>query len=108
MRGDMSSATEFCGAAISLALSTGNTKRHSHGLCNLAWMKWTFGDYSTAQVHAIEAQRLAIISADLYREAMALRVEATCCYTTDPDRLQFEVIDESQSRSVLEAEPMWI
>jgi hypothetical protein len=32
-------------------------------------------------VHAIEAQRLALISADLYREAQALDIEAACCYT---------------------------
>jgi tetratricopeptide (TPR) repeat protein len=32
-------------------------------------------------VHANEAQRLAIISADLYTEAKALDIEATCCYT---------------------------
>jgi tetratricopeptide (TPR) repeat protein len=30
-------------------------------------------------VHAKEAQRLAIISADLYREAQALNIEAVCC-----------------------------
>ncbi|KAJ7796242.1 hypothetical protein B0H13DRAFT_1934655 [Mycena leptocephala] len=47
----------------------------------LAWMKWKLGDYSAAQVYAIEAQRLAIISADLYTEAEALRVEAICCCT---------------------------
>jgi tetratricopeptide (TPR) repeat protein len=76
----MSSATKFCGAAISLALSTGNTKLHSQGLSNLAWLEWLLGDYSAAQVHANEAQRLAIISADLYREAEALRLEAVCCY----------------------------
>ncbi|KAJ7915975.1 P-loop containing nucleoside triphosphate hydrolase protein [Mycena leptocephala] len=33
---DMSSATKLCGAAISLALSMGNTKWHSQGLRNLA------------------------------------------------------------------------
>ncbi|KAJ7864397.1 hypothetical protein B0H13DRAFT_1899152 [Mycena leptocephala] len=43
--------------------------------------EWNIGDYSAAQVHAIEAQRLAIISADLYKEAEALEIEATCCYT---------------------------
>ncbi|KAJ7891126.1 hypothetical protein B0H13DRAFT_1887298 [Mycena leptocephala] len=63
------------------ALSTGNTKLHSHGLRNLAWVEWNIGDYSAAQVHAIEAQRLALISADLFREAQALRIEAICCYT---------------------------
>ncbi|KAJ7812598.1 hypothetical protein B0H13DRAFT_1926069 [Mycena leptocephala] len=80
-KADMSSATKFCAAAISLALSTGNTKFHSQGLYSLAWVKWDLGDYSAAQVHANEAQRLAIISADLYREAEALDIEATCCYT---------------------------
>ncbi|KAJ7877680.1 hypothetical protein B0H13DRAFT_1893055 [Mycena leptocephala] len=54
---------------------------HSLGLLSLAWVQWTLGDYSAAQVHANEAQRLAIISADLYREAQALDIEATCCYT---------------------------
>ncbi|KAJ7915987.1 hypothetical protein B0H13DRAFT_1871599 [Mycena leptocephala] len=64
-----------------LKFSTGNTKWHSPGLCNLAWFQLYLGDYSASQVHAIEAQRLAIISADLYREADALRIQATCCYT---------------------------
>ncbi|KAJ7915956.1 hypothetical protein B0H13DRAFT_1871573 [Mycena leptocephala] len=80
-RGDISSAPKFCQAAISLALSTGNTKQYSQGLRNLAWIQWCLGDYSAAQVHAIEAQRLAIISADLYREAQALHIEAACCHT---------------------------
>jgi tetratricopeptide (TPR) repeat protein len=77
--GDTSSATKFCGAAISLAISTGHTKLHSLGLWNLAFVQWNLGDYSTAQVHAMEAQRLAIISSDLYREAQALNMEAVCC-----------------------------
>jgi hypothetical protein len=50
-------------------------------LRNLAWVEWNLGDYSAAQVHAKEAQRLAIISADLHREALALEIEATCCNT---------------------------
>ncbi|KAJ7806494.1 hypothetical protein B0H13DRAFT_1929594 [Mycena leptocephala] len=80
IRGDMSSATKFCQAAISLALSTGNNKQHSQVLCRLAWIEWNLGHYSAAWVHANEAQRLTIISADLYREADALRTKATCCY----------------------------
>jgi tetratricopeptide (TPR) repeat protein len=81
IKGDPSSAIKICGAAISLATSTGNTKLHSYGLCNLARVERNLGDYSAAQVHAKEAQRLALISADLYREAQALDIEATCCYT---------------------------
>ncbi|KAJ7907812.1 hypothetical protein B0H13DRAFT_1879263 [Mycena leptocephala] len=79
--GDISSVKKFSRAAVSLALSTGNTKMHSRGLHNLAWVEWHLGNYSVARVHAKEAQRLAIISADLYREALALDIEASCCYS---------------------------
>jgi tetratricopeptide (TPR) repeat protein len=51
---------------------------HTGGLKNLAWINWRLGDYSTAQILASEAQRVAQISADLYREAQALNVGATC------------------------------
>ncbi|KAJ7906629.1 hypothetical protein B0H13DRAFT_1880405 [Mycena leptocephala] len=81
IRGDISSAKKYCGAGISLAFLTGNTRRQAHGLCNLAWVQCNLGDYSAAQAHAIEAQRLAIISADVYREAQALNTEAICCNT---------------------------
>ncbi|KAJ7915419.1 hypothetical protein B0H13DRAFT_1872083 [Mycena leptocephala] len=81
IKGDISSAKKSGETAISLALSTGNTKWHSQGLRNLAWLEWKIGDYSAAQVHAKEAQRLAIISADLFREAWALDIEAICCNT---------------------------
>ncbi|KAJ7888472.1 P-loop containing nucleoside triphosphate hydrolase protein [Mycena leptocephala] len=56
MTGDPSSATKICGAAISLALSTGNTKQHSLGLWNLAWVEWNLGNYSTAQLYIITTQ----------------------------------------------------
>jgi tetratricopeptide (TPR) repeat protein len=81
IKGDISSAMKVSATAISLALSTENTKQCSQGLCNLACVEWNIGDYSAAQVHANEAQRLAIISADLYREAQALNIMAICCYT---------------------------
>jgi tetratricopeptide (TPR) repeat protein len=81
IKGDISSAMKVSATAISLAPPTGNTKWHSQGLRNLAWVEWHLGDYSAAQLHANEAQRLALISADLYREAEALRIEAICCYT---------------------------
>ncbi|KAJ7930834.1 hypothetical protein B0H13DRAFT_2530704 [Mycena leptocephala] len=81
VKGDICSAKKLYAAGISLALSTGNTKWHSQGLRNLAWVQWYLGDYYAAQVHANEAQRLALISADFYREAVALEIEALCCYT---------------------------
>ncbi|KAJ7930836.1 hypothetical protein B0H13DRAFT_1858355 [Mycena leptocephala] len=39
LAGDISSATKFCEAAISVALSIGNTTRHSQGLRNHAWIE---------------------------------------------------------------------
>ncbi|KAJ7818193.1 P-loop containing nucleoside triphosphate hydrolase protein, partial [Mycena olivaceomarginata] len=75
---DLVKAIEFCQAAVSLAHSTGNTKRHSEALCNLASMNERIGDYSTAQLQAFEAQRLARISANLLAEAHALNIQAKC------------------------------
>ncbi|KAJ7903060.1 hypothetical protein B0H13DRAFT_1882320 [Mycena leptocephala] len=60
--GDPSSATKF-------------------GLRNCAWVEWDLGNYAAAQLHANAARQLALISADLYREAQALDIEATCCHT---------------------------
>ncbi|KAJ7838345.1 hypothetical protein B0H13DRAFT_2419672 [Mycena leptocephala] len=77
---DISTAKKHCETAISLALSTQNTKMQSQALICLAWLNWSHGDYFTAQVHGKEAQRLARISADLYREAQALCIESMCCY----------------------------
>jgi tetratricopeptide (TPR) repeat protein len=75
---DISTAKKHCKTAISLALSTQNTKQQSQALIYLAWINWHNGDYLTAQVHANMAQRLARISADLYREARALDIESMC------------------------------
>ncbi|KAJ7794283.1 hypothetical protein B0H14DRAFT_3159142 [Mycena olivaceomarginata] len=69
---------ELFQAAVSLAHSTGNTKRHSIALYNLASMNERIGDYSTAQLQAFEAQRLARISANLFAEARALHIQARC------------------------------
>ncbi|KAJ7321265.1 hypothetical protein DFH08DRAFT_1033821 [Mycena albidolilacea] len=71
-----SKAMDFCCLAITLATSSGNTKRHSQALHILASIHCRLGDYSSSQTHASQAQRLARISADLYNEALALHIEA--------------------------------
>jgi tetratricopeptide (TPR) repeat protein len=78
---DISTAKKFCETAISIALSTGNTKMQSQALINLGWINWHHGDYFTAKVHANEAERLARISADLHSEAQALRIASMCCHS---------------------------
>jgi tetratricopeptide (TPR) repeat protein len=79
MNCNISAAKKFCETAISLALSTQNTKMQSRALSNLAWINWFDGDYFAAQVHANKAQRLARILADLHSEAQALHIESKCC-----------------------------
>ncbi|KAJ6523479.1 hypothetical protein DFH09DRAFT_198012 [Mycena vulgaris] len=68
----------FVQTGLELAISSGNTKRQSQLLATLALIESITGDYSAAQRHAYESQRLAKISADLYREAWALQIESTC------------------------------
>jgi tetratricopeptide (TPR) repeat protein len=77
-KSDIPTATTLCETAISLATSTGNTKRVSQALTASAWIKWKLGNYADAQVHAHEAQRLARMSGNLDREGAALHIEAIC------------------------------
>ena len=76
-----SNAMHFCQLAISLASTSGNTKRHSQALYRLAQIHLQLGNYLAAILHAHEAQKLARISADLYGEACALYQEA-CAWTS--------------------------
>jgi tetratricopeptide (TPR) repeat protein len=61
-------------------MSTGNTKQHTHGLETLAKLNGLLGNYSAALSYACEAQRVASISANLFREATALNNGATSLY----------------------------
>ncbi|KAJ7794794.1 hypothetical protein B0H13DRAFT_1935118 [Mycena leptocephala] len=72
---------KLCQAALSLSISTQNTKRQCDVLNKFAWLKWKLADYSASQKHAHESRRLAWIMGDSYKEAQALRTEAMCWYT---------------------------
>ncbi|KAF8139585.1 hypothetical protein K438DRAFT_1946675 [Mycena galopus ATCC 62051] len=71
-----STVLHFCRLAIALATSSGNTKRLSEALLQLALNQCQLGNYLPARLHACEAQRFARISADSYSEAHALYIEA--------------------------------
>ncbi|KAJ7477684.1 hypothetical protein FB451DRAFT_192095 [Mycena latifolia] len=77
---NLSTAMGFAQTGLALAISTGNTKGQSELLARLAMTQWQHGNYSAAQLHAYEAQRLAKISANLYIEAEALRIQSMCWY----------------------------
>jgi tetratricopeptide (TPR) repeat protein len=83
--------------AISLADSTGNTRRHSQVLDNFARLKWSVGDYSASQLYAHESRRLARISAEPYREAVALSHEALCVYTLGDYKQSISLCNRARS-----------
>ncbi|KAJ7806230.1 hypothetical protein B0H14DRAFT_2610566 [Mycena olivaceomarginata] len=75
---DFVEAENMCKKSISLAILTGNNKRHSQALDQLAWIHIQLGKYSVAQMYAYEARKLARVSGDLYTEACIVRVQAVC------------------------------
>ncbi|KAJ6533320.1 hypothetical protein DFH09DRAFT_1092554 [Mycena vulgaris] len=75
---DLPTATNYYQTGLSLAISTGNTKRQCQSSIGLAGLRWRMGDPAAGQIYASEAQRLAKITADLYQEAQALEIEARC------------------------------
>ncbi|KAJ7436618.1 hypothetical protein FB451DRAFT_1453784 [Mycena latifolia] len=77
---DIPRAINFAQTGLSLAISTGNIRQESDLLSTLAWMEWTAGDYTAAWKHAYEAEKLAKISGNPYKEAWALRIESMCWY----------------------------
>ncbi|KAJ7195974.1 hypothetical protein GGX14DRAFT_674254 [Mycena pura] len=75
---DLTLAAEFQERALHLSLSTGQTGQQSSALAGLASIKGQLGDYVTGKALACESQEVAQFTADLYREARALSIEAGC------------------------------
>ncbi|KAJ6600489.1 hypothetical protein DFH09DRAFT_1070282 [Mycena vulgaris] len=75
---DIALGMHYCEAALSLSISTENLNAQCRALLSLAWIREQAGDYAAGQAHAYESQRLAKISANLYMEAWALRMESVC------------------------------
>jgi tetratricopeptide (TPR) repeat protein len=75
---DLGQAANMCKKLISLATQTGNSRRHSQGLSELAAINIQLGIYSVAQMNARECQKLSRLSGYLYGEATAVHMEAQC------------------------------
>jgi tetratricopeptide (TPR) repeat protein len=75
---DTSAAMNFYQTALKFSVSATDTQQQSEILYSLAWIKWRLGEYVMGQKTAYEAHRLAKISANLYIETRALRMEAMC------------------------------
>ncbi|KAJ6540784.1 hypothetical protein DFH09DRAFT_1395812 [Mycena vulgaris] len=74
-------SSNYFQTGLSLALSTGNTRRQCHASLYLAYLNMGMGDPAACQMYASEARRLAKISADLFNEAHALHIEAMCSHS---------------------------
>ncbi|KAF7335379.1 ATPase-AAA-core domain-containing protein [Mycena venus] len=75
---DPTRAMQSLDRALKLSKSCGDLSGQCNALIGIAQLKWNGTDYSTALVHAREAQRLAQLSAFLYQEARARWIEALC------------------------------
>ncbi|KAJ7896649.1 hypothetical protein B0H14DRAFT_450539 [Mycena olivaceomarginata] len=78
VKNDFGGAANMCKKLISFASQTGNIRRHSEGLRQLARINLELGACSEAQMDAHESQKLSRVSGDLYGEANALDTEAVC------------------------------
>jgi tetratricopeptide (TPR) repeat protein len=77
-------------------MSTGNTKRHSQGLGTLARLTGLLGNHPEALLYAYEAQRVASISADLFREAVALNIGAISLHTLGDYEKSMSLINQAR------------
>jgi tetratricopeptide (TPR) repeat protein len=76
--GNHAAALKLCQSALALAISTGNSKRQSLALYQLASIKTASGDFQGAREDASASQRAAKIAGNIYIEPRALYVEALC------------------------------
>jgi tetratricopeptide (TPR) repeat protein len=77
-KADLVEAANMCQKNISLAILTGNSRRHSQALHQLAWINFRLGEYSVAQMYAYEARKLARVSGSLHIESQIIRIQAIC------------------------------
>ncbi|KAJ7368844.1 hypothetical protein DFH08DRAFT_762954 [Mycena albidolilacea] len=77
-RSNSSQAMSFFHKALDLSKLCEDTNKQCNVLLSIAQLKYSAGDYHTAQMHASEAQRLSQLSANLWQEARSLWTGAEC------------------------------
>jgi tetratricopeptide (TPR) repeat protein len=75
---DPTQAMQFYQRALELSRMCGDVDQQCGVLILIAWLYWRDGDHSSGRVHAIEAQRLSELAANLYQEARAHWAGAAC------------------------------
>ncbi|KAF8216904.1 hypothetical protein K438DRAFT_1748052 [Mycena galopus ATCC 62051] len=77
-KSDLSRATQFLQKALDTSELCEDSNRQCHALVGFGWFKWHTGNYSAANIYATKAQHLAELSANLYQEASAIHLRASC------------------------------
>ncbi|KAJ7885238.1 hypothetical protein B0H13DRAFT_1889659 [Mycena leptocephala] len=75
---DPPQAMKFLDKALELSMVGGNPNQQCRVLVGIALFHWRVGDFCLSQMHAIEAQQLSRLSANLFDEAVALQIDAMC------------------------------
>ncbi|KAF8206106.1 hypothetical protein K438DRAFT_1756827 [Mycena galopus ATCC 62051] len=71
-------ATEYLQKALRLSELSADIDQQSSVLISIGFLKRRIGDYTAAKLNASDAERLSKLSANLYHEARALRLQAIC------------------------------
>ncbi|KAF8205279.1 hypothetical protein K438DRAFT_1818879 [Mycena galopus ATCC 62051] len=77
-KGKVQEATQYLHKALEMSELSRDRTEQCNVLIELGWLKWNTGNYSAGNAYATAAQRLSKLSANLYGEAHATILEASC------------------------------
>ncbi|KAJ7488021.1 hypothetical protein FB451DRAFT_1529027 [Mycena latifolia] len=95
-RNDIAMSLQFFDKALTLARDCANVQQQALTLNSLGLTKHTIGDYSGAQKHAREAQKMSQICGNVYQEALALYNQTACCSYLGNDKATITLCQEAR------------
>ncbi|KAF8199254.1 hypothetical protein K438DRAFT_1823327 [Mycena galopus ATCC 62051] len=75
---DVQRAEQFLSKALVMSVLCGDKDRQCSVLTRFGWFKWGTKDYSVSNTYATAAQKLSNSSSNLYQEALATQLGASC------------------------------
>ncbi|KAJ7302602.1 hypothetical protein DFH08DRAFT_826484 [Mycena albidolilacea] len=75
---DAPHSLQFFDKALQLSKLCGDKNEECNSLIWIAMLEWSTGDFRSAKVHVSEAQRLSKLSGNLFQEAQACGILASC------------------------------
>ncbi|KAJ7886832.1 hypothetical protein B0H14DRAFT_1295912 [Mycena olivaceomarginata] len=96
---DPPQSMQFYQKALGLAKLSEDSDQYCNVLLGISQLKWSTGDYGTAQLHITETQRVSKLSANLFQEARSLYTGALC--STSLGNFQQSIHQLHRSREIL-------